>query len=99
MCRYVWRGGCLELVRVDGVFSGEEFGGDWVDEVRRVGEGCVEAIRAFFLAKQVSGNYLQYVKWKLLHRVFSSALQVLATQVLMRKPMLSVLSPLPTFCM
>ncbi|KAI4385087.1 hypothetical protein MLD38_003149 [Melastoma candidum] len=85
VCRYVWRGGCLELVRVvDDVARGEEFGGDWFGELRRVGEGCVEAVKAFFLPKQVSGNYLQYVKWKLLHRVFSSALQVLATQAMFR---------------
>ena len=39
------------------------------------------AAKDFFLPKQVSDNYISYVKWKFLHRVFSSALQVLATQV------------------
>ncbi|KAE8655999.1 Protein root UVB sensitive 4 [Hibiscus syriacus] len=33
-----------------------------------------------FIPKQASVNYIGYVKWKFLHRVFSSALQVLATQ-------------------
>ena len=39
------------------------------------------AVRNLFIPKQVSENYKGYVKWKFLHRVFSSALQVLATQV------------------
>ncbi|XP_059661614.1 protein root UVB sensitive 4-like isoform X1 [Cornus florida] len=34
------------------------------------------------LQREISGNYLEYVKWKFFHRVFSSALQVLATQAL-----------------
>ncbi|RVX08709.1 Protein root UVB sensitive 4 [Vitis vinifera] len=38
------------------------------------------AVRDFFIPQKVSGNYMDYVKWKFLHRVFSSALQVLATQ-------------------
>ncbi|KAM3711737.1 hypothetical protein ACB098_01G131900 [Castanea mollissima] len=45
---------------------------------------CSSAVRDFFIPKQVSGNYMDYVKWKLLHRVFSSALQVLATQAMLR---------------
>lgn len=39
------------------------------------------AAKDFFIPKQVSDSYISYVKWKFLHRVFSSALQVLATQV------------------
>jgi hypothetical protein len=42
------------------------------------------AAKDFFLPKQVSDNYISYVKWKFLHRVFSSALQVLATQAMFR---------------
>lgn len=39
------------------------------------------AAKDFFIPKQVSDSYISYVKWKFLHRVFSSALQVLSTQV------------------
>lgn len=39
------------------------------------------AAKDFFIPKQVSDSYISYVKWKFLHRVFSSSLQVLATQV------------------
>ncbi|KAK4601173.1 hypothetical protein RGQ29_010652 [Quercus rubra] len=42
------------------------------------------AVQDFFIPKQVSGNYMDYVTWKLLHRVFSSALQVLATQAMLQ---------------
>ncbi|KAK7840169.1 protein root uvb sensitive 4 [Quercus suber] len=47
---------------------------------------CSSAVQDFFITKQVSGNYMDYVKWKLLHRVFSSALQVLATQCSLPNP-------------
>lgn len=49
--------------------------------MRKLVRVCLAAIRNFFLPREVCENYLEYVKWKLLHRVFSSALQVLATQV------------------
>ncbi|KAF5932096.1 hypothetical protein HYC85_028267 [Camellia sinensis] len=39
-------------------------------------------LRNFFLPREVSENYLEYVKWKFLHRFFSYALQVLATQAM-----------------
>ncbi|KAG2308155.1 hypothetical protein Bca4012_082808 [Brassica carinata] len=42
------------------------------------------AAKDFFIPKQVSDSYISYVKWKFLHRVFSSALQVLATQAMFR---------------
>ncbi|KFK32734.1 hypothetical protein AALP_AA6G282000 [Arabis alpina] len=42
------------------------------------------AAKDFFIPKQVNDNYISYVKWKFLHRVFSSALQVLATQAMFR---------------
>nr|POF12623.1 protein root uvb sensitive 4 [Quercus suber] len=44
----------------------------------------IHAVQDFFITKQVSGNYMDYVKWKLLHRVFSLAFQVLATQAMLR---------------
>jgi hypothetical protein len=68
----------LDLVTVGGAGSADEDNDDglfWVF-------GCI--VRDFFIPRQVSDNYMDYVKWKLLHRVFSSALQVLATQVLYR---------------
>ncbi|KAH0851118.1 hypothetical protein HID58_094985 [Brassica napus] len=46
--------------------------------------GFLKLINDFFIPKQVSDSYISYVKWKFLHRVFSSALQVLATQAMFR---------------
>ena len=78
--RYVWDGESLRLVGVDGGAASFRF--DFDDGVRSLGRVCGLAIRDFFVPKKVSENYMDYVKWKLLHRVFSSALQVLATQVI-----------------
>lgn len=76
--RYFWDGKELQLVSVDGdnQFSVWSFYG-----MRKLGGVCGAAVRNFFLPREVSENYLEYVKWKFVHRVFSSALQVLATQV------------------
>ncbi|XP_050388223.1 protein root UVB sensitive 4 [Argentina anserina] len=81
--RYFWDGECLQLVRVDGYtasFKGLDFG----DGFRKLCRVCGCGVRDFFIPKQVSGSYMSYVKWKFLHRVFSSALQVLATQAMFR---------------
>ncbi|GJW12349.1 protein root UVB sensitive 4 [Tanacetum coccineum] len=73
--RYFWDGNHLKLVAVDG------------------NETCLKngfqrlfglSFRNFFFPRKVSDSYLEYVKWKFLHRVFSSALQVLATQAMFR---------------
>lgn len=83
--RYVWDGTCLRLVSFGG--AGSDGGAvpfclnDSSDGARRAARVLVEAVRDFFLPKQVTSNYVEYVKWKFLHRVFSSALQVIATQV------------------
>jgi hypothetical protein len=78
--RYFWDGNCLQLVRVDGGASLFSF--DFDDGFRELFRIIGLAVRDFFIPKQVNGNYMYYVKWKFLHRVFSSALQVLATQVI-----------------
>lgn len=80
--RYFWDGETLRLVGVDGGAASFRF--DFDDGVRSLGRVCGLAIRDFFVPKKVSENYMDYVKWKLLHRVFSSALQVLATQAMFR---------------
>lgn len=90
--RYFWDGKELQLVSIDGsspfsILSVSSF----EDAVKKLGRVCGAAVRNFFLPREVSENYLEYVKWKFLHRVFSSALQVLATQVL------TVLPPLFRF--
>ncbi|XP_028799198.1 protein root UVB sensitive 4 isoform X2 [Neltuma alba] len=38
----------------------------------------------FLIPQQVADSYMDYVRWKFLHRVFSSALQVLATQAMFK---------------
>lgn len=75
--RFFWAGDCLQVVTVDGGAAADA-DVDFDDRVLRV---CVSVVREFFIPRGVTGNYVEYVKWKLLHRVFSSALQVLATQV------------------
>ncbi|KAG2724603.1 hypothetical protein I3843_01G024700 [Carya illinoinensis] len=80
--RYFWDGNCLRLVRVDGGASSFSF--DFDDGFRKLFRILASAVRDFFIPKQVSESYMDYVKWKFLHRVFSSALQVLATQAMFR---------------
>lgn len=77
--RYFWDGDCLQLVSVDGGASSFEF--DFDNGFRKLFGICSFAVRDFLIPQQVAENYMDYVKWKFLHRVFSSALQVLATQV------------------
>ena len=77
--RYFWDGNYLQLVSVDG--GALSFSFDFDDGFRKLFRICSLSVRDFFIPKQVSENYMEYVKWKFLHRVFSSALQVLATQV------------------
>ncbi|MCI66391.1 UPF0420 protein, partial [Trifolium medium] len=70
--RFFWNGSCLELVTVGGGGGG----GGSADEDNDDGLfrvfGCI--VRDFFIPREVTENYMDYVKWKLLHRVFSSAL-------------------------
>ncbi|KAK6128662.1 hypothetical protein DH2020_037593 [Rehmannia glutinosa] len=85
--RYFWDGKELKLVSIDGIdafVSLSDFSVNFGDGIRKLGRVCLAAVRNFFLPREVSGNYLEYVKWKFLHRVFSSALQVLATQAMFR---------------
>ncbi|XP_051117560.1 protein root UVB sensitive 4 isoform X2 [Andrographis paniculata] len=84
--RCVWDGEELKLVCVDGV-DGSSLGQlsfNFEDTIRKLNRVCGDAVRNFFLPRVVGPNYLEYVKWKFLHRVFSSALQVLATQAMFR---------------
>ncbi|OMO56763.1 hypothetical protein CCACVL1_26272 [Corchorus capsularis] len=79
--RYFWDGNRIQLLGVGGGGgAATSFGFNFDKAV----EASILAVRNFFIPKQVSGNYIGYVKWKLLHRVFSSALQVLATQAMFR---------------
>lgn len=61
---------------MDGFWSGDGF--------QRLFQMLGEAIRNLFVPRQVQENYMGYLKWKLLHRISSSALQVLATQAMFR---------------
>lgn len=80
--QYCWDGNELKLVSVDGkALSLSDFCRNFEQGFQRLVRVYGSAVRNFFLPREASGNYLEYVKWKLVHRVFSSALQVLATQV------------------
>ncbi|CAA0814338.1 Protein root UVB sensitive 4 [Striga hermonthica] len=83
---YFWDGKELKLASVDeiNVLSLSNSSLNFEGEMRKLSRVCVSAVRNFFLPREVSDNYLEYVKWKFLHRVFSSALQVLATQAMFR---------------
>nr|CAD1837987.1 unnamed protein product [Ananas comosus var. bracteatus] len=76
--RYVWDGAQLRMVRLD------RENVDHFDGFHKAFEGFVEAVRDVFIPRQVQENYMIYLKWKLIHRVFSSSLQVLATQAMFR---------------
>lgn len=82
--RYFLDGNELKVVTVNGAnsFSLNDLALDFEGGLRKLGSVCVVKVKTFFLPREVSRNYVEYVKWKFLHRVFSSALQVLATQVL-----------------
>uniref|UniRef100_A0A2N9GY57 Uncharacterized protein n=1 Tax=Fagus sylvatica TaxID=28930 RepID=A0A2N9GY57_FAGSY len=71
--------GFRKMFKLGGALS---FSFDFDDGFRKMFRLCGSAFRDFFIPKQVSGNYMDYVKWKFLHRVFNLALQVLATQVI-----------------
>ncbi|XP_008790336.2 protein root UVB sensitive 4 isoform X1 [Phoenix dactylifera] len=79
--RYLWDGAHLRLEGFDREpADGFRFG----DEFQRLFQMLGEAIRHLFVPRQVQDNYMGYLKWKVLHRVSSSALQVLATQAMFR---------------
>ncbi|KAA0045852.1 protein root UVB sensitive 4 [Cucumis melo var. makuwa] len=80
--QYVWDGFSLQLVGFDGGASSVSF--DFGDGFRTLYRVSVLAVKDFFIPKNVSEHYVTYVKWKLLHRIFSSALQVIATQAMFR---------------
>lgn len=79
--RYIYDGNGLKLVSVNG--DAASVCSDFEDGFRNLVRLSGLGIKDFFIPKQVPENYMGYVKWKFLHRVFSSALQVLATQVCM----------------
>ncbi|KAH8503460.1 hypothetical protein H0E87_014656 [Populus deltoides] len=80
--RYIYEGNSLKLVSLDG--GAGSFSLDFEDAFRKLVRVSGFGIKDFFIPKQVPENYMGYVKWKFLHRVFSSALQVLATQAMFR---------------
>ena len=77
--RCFWDGEYLKLVSVDGSASSFNFNSD--NGFHKIFKICSLVVRDFFIPRQVTENYMDYVRWKFLHRIFSSSLQVLATQV------------------
>ncbi|KAF8051830.1 hypothetical protein N665_1662s0003 [Sinapis alba] len=83
--RYFLKGDSLELVCIDEDDDTTSFSPRRLDiEFLKLIKLSSLAAKDFFIPKQVSDSYISYVKWKFLHRVFSSALQVLATQAMFR---------------
>ncbi|XP_071693472.1 protein root UVB sensitive 4 [Rutidosis leptorrhynchoides] len=82
--RYFWDGNNLQLVAIDKKAFAFDNLNDLGDGFQRVFRNCNLVVRNFLLPRKFNENYLEYVKWKFLHRVFSSALQVLATQAMFR---------------
>ncbi|KAL1219080.1 Protein root UVB sensitive 4 [Cardamine amara subsp. amara] len=80
--RYLVKEDSLELLCVDDDTTSFGFGFD--DGFLKLIKLLSSVVKDFFIPKQVNENYISYVKWKFLHRVFSSALQVLATQAMFR---------------
>ncbi|MCL7037845.1 hypothetical protein MKW94_004446, partial [Papaver nudicaule] len=79
--RYFWDGTQLKLVPFDETPpNSDEFDYGF----RKFYQFYCLAVRDFFIPQQVQENYIEYVKWKFLHAVFSSALRVLATQAIFR---------------
>lgn len=76
--RYKWDGVRLALVPCG--CQGFESARVW-DRFGELLRLFCSALRGLFVPHKVQPNYLLYLKWKLLHRIFSSALHVLATQV------------------
>lgn len=78
--RYVWEGQRLLLVKNSRRHSKQslrKFLKDHVKWLRSV-------VMTLFVPQQVQSNYIYYLKWKLVHRIFSSALQFQATQAMLQ---------------
>lgn len=81
--RYFLKGDSFELVCLDEDVDDDTTSFSHVGFLKLI-KLSSSAAKDFFIPKQVSDSYVSYVKWKFLHRVFSSALQVLATQAMFR---------------
>ncbi|KAF5186758.1 root UVB sensitive [Thalictrum thalictroides] len=79
--QYIWNGSHVELECIDGNGNTSNWVGtdDWL---HRLYQSCGTAVQKILIPRHVHSelNYKEYVKWKFVSRVFSSALQVLATQ-------------------
>lgn len=78
--QYAWDGQRLLLVkdsRRHRTKSLREFLKDYVKRLRSVA-------MTLFVPQQVNSNYIYYLKWKFVHRIFSSAIQFQATQAMLQ---------------
>eukprot|EP01018_Ginkgo_biloba_P002863 Gb_07487 [translate_table: standard] len=78
--QYAWDGQRLLLVK-DLERNDAEGMNQWL-------KNCIKRMRfvtsSIFVPQQVQSNYIHYLKWKFVHRIFSSALQVQATQAMLQ---------------
>jgi len=78
--QYAWDGQRLLLVkdsRRHHTKSLRQFLKDHVKRLRSV-------VMTLFVPQQVQSNYIYYLKWKFVHRIFSSAIQFQATQAMLQ---------------
>lgn len=78
--QYAWDGQRLLLVKDSGRHRTEslrEYLTDYVKRLRSV-------VMALFVPQRVHSNYMYYLKWKFVHRIFSSAIQFQATQAMLQ---------------
>ncbi|EPS63492.1 hypothetical protein M569_11292, partial [Genlisea aurea] len=74
-----WDGNELKIVPGEGIdsFSFWDSSVKPKESFRKLRGACRDALRNIFLPVAFRDHYLDYVKWKFLHRVFSSALQAM----------------------
>ncbi|KAH9301488.1 hypothetical protein KI387_013071, partial [Taxus chinensis] len=77
--QYAWNGQCFLSEKDLKTREAKSLKHSLKDYVRR----ARLSISSLFVPDQVPSNYMNYLKWKFVHRIFSSAIQVQATQAML----------------
>ncbi|XP_057868477.2 protein root UVB sensitive 4 isoform X2 [Cryptomeria japonica] len=77
--RYAWDGQYLLLEKHLKILEAKSF--------KQFLKDCLRRVRlimlSLFVPEQVTSNYMDFLKWKFVHRIFSSAIQVQSTQAML----------------